>query len=73
MFPAGFEPAIPASDRPQAFALDRSATGMWIKQAFQKQIVLLLGWFFFVSLCPSQTALFLCRVALSVFTDTRVI
>ena len=26
MPPAGFEPAIPASDRPQTFALDRSAT-----------------------------------------------
>jgi hypothetical protein len=27
MPPAGFEPAIPASDRPQALILDRSATG----------------------------------------------
>ena len=25
--PAGFEPAIPASEGPQAYALDRSATG----------------------------------------------
>jgi hypothetical protein len=25
---AGFEPAIPASDRPQTFALDRSVTGI---------------------------------------------
>ena len=25
---AGFEPATPASDRPQTFALDRSATGI---------------------------------------------
>ena len=28
MPPAGFEPAIPACDRPQALALDRSATGI---------------------------------------------
>jgi hypothetical protein len=26
MSPGGFEPAIPASDRPQTLALDRSAT-----------------------------------------------
>ena len=25
---AGFEPAVPASERPQTLALDRSATGM---------------------------------------------
>jgi hypothetical protein len=28
MPPAGFEPAIPASQRPQTYALDRAATGM---------------------------------------------
>ena len=28
MPPAGFEPATPASDRPQALALDLSATGI---------------------------------------------
>ena len=28
MTPAGFEPTIPASDRPQTHALDRAATGM---------------------------------------------
>ena len=28
MPPAGFEPAIPASDRPQTFVLNRSATGI---------------------------------------------
>ena len=28
MLPAGFEPAIPASDRPQTLALNRSATGI---------------------------------------------
>ena len=28
MPPAGFEPAVPASDRPQTLALDRSATGI---------------------------------------------
>ena len=27
MFPAGFEPAVPASERPQTHALDRAATG----------------------------------------------
>jgi hypothetical protein len=28
MSPAGFEPAIPASERPQTHVLDRAATGM---------------------------------------------
>ena len=28
MPPAGFEPLIPAGDRPQILALDRSATGI---------------------------------------------
>jgi hypothetical protein len=28
MPPAGFKPAIPAGDRPQTLALDRSATGI---------------------------------------------
>ena len=28
MPPAGFEPAIPAGERPQTLALDRSATGI---------------------------------------------
>jgi hypothetical protein len=28
MPPVGFEPAIPASDRPQTYALDRAATGI---------------------------------------------
>ena len=28
MAPAGFEPAIPAGDRPQTLAVDRSATGI---------------------------------------------
>ena len=28
MPPAGFEPAMPAGDRPQTHALDRSATGI---------------------------------------------
>ena len=34
---AGFEPAIPASDRPQTLTLDRSATG--IGQWFNPQTV----------------------------------
>ena len=28
MTPAGFEPAIPASERPQTYAIDRAATGV---------------------------------------------
>jgi hypothetical protein len=28
MLPQGFEPAIPASERPQTHALDRTATGI---------------------------------------------
>ena len=28
MSPVGFEPAIPASERPQTHALDRTATGI---------------------------------------------
>jgi hypothetical protein len=28
MLPAGFEPTIPASERPQTHALDRAATGI---------------------------------------------
>jgi hypothetical protein len=31
MFPVGFEPAISTSERPQAQALDRAATGIDIK------------------------------------------
>ena len=27
MLPVGFEPTIPASERPQTYALDRAATG----------------------------------------------
>ena len=30
MPPVGFEPAIPASERPQTYALDRAATGTGI-------------------------------------------
>ena len=29
--PVGFEPAIPASERPQTHALDRAATGDWLE------------------------------------------
>ena len=31
MPPAGFEPATPAGERPQTYALDRSATGIGIE------------------------------------------
>jgi hypothetical protein len=30
MPPAGFEPAIPAGERPQTYALDRAATGIGV-------------------------------------------
>jgi hypothetical protein len=30
MVPAGFEPTIPASERPQNHALDRAANGIWV-------------------------------------------
>ena len=37
MLPAGFEPAIPTSERPQALALDRSATEIGVRTyALQK-------------------------------------
>ena len=36
MTPEGFEPAIPASERPQFYALDRAATGIG------KSLILLL-------------------------------
>ena len=28
MLPAGFEPAVPANERPQTLAVDRAATGI---------------------------------------------
>jgi len=31
MSPAGFEPAIPASERPKTHALDRAATGIGVR------------------------------------------
>ena len=34
MNPAGFEPAIPASDRPQTLALDRSVTFFVVRAFF---------------------------------------
>ena len=37
MPPAGFEPAIPASERPQTHALDHAATGIGIKQNYWDQ------------------------------------
>ena len=32
MTPAGFEPKIPANERPQTHALDRAATGIGMKE-----------------------------------------
>ena len=36
MPPAGFKPSIPASDRPQTFFLDRSATGIGKMVVYKK-------------------------------------
>ena len=38
MSPAGFEPAIPASERPQTYALDRAATGTGLRITLQSTI-----------------------------------
>ena len=37
MTPAGFEPTSPASEWPQTFALDRSATGIGINSDTKKK------------------------------------
>jgi hypothetical protein len=37
MLPAGFEPAAPASDRPQTHALERAATGIGFSLIFLAQ------------------------------------
>jgi hypothetical protein len=42
MLPAGFEPTIPASERPQTHALDRAATGIDWKNAILPQITNIL-------------------------------
>ena len=39
MPPAGFEPAIPASERPQTQALDHAATGIGHQSFLLKQIL----------------------------------
>ena len=44
LYPAGFEPAIPAIDRPQTLALDRSATGIG------RRVCLVAGNILFVTL-----------------------
>ena len=36
MLPAGFEPTIPASERPQTHALDRTATGIGTESCWYK-------------------------------------
>ena len=38
MLPVGFEPAIPASERPQTHALDRAATGKGVHMTLLTQI-----------------------------------
>jgi hypothetical protein len=42
MPPAGFEPAIPTSERPQTHALDRAATGTGTPTDYRPQILLKL-------------------------------
>jgi len=37
MFPVGFEPTIPASERPQTHALDRAATGIGLLKCYTGQ------------------------------------
>ena len=46
MLPAGFEPAIPGSDRLQIHALDRAATGSGFFNSVQK-----ISWKFYCSSC----------------------
>jgi hypothetical protein len=35
---AGFEPEIPASERPQTHALDRAATGIGLEQSYDQKL-----------------------------------
>jgi hypothetical protein len=37
--PAGFEPTIPVSERPQTHALDRTATGIGLKEGYLVKII----------------------------------
>ena len=45
MSPVGFEPAIPASGRPQTDALDRAATGTGLKTTYNAVILRSTGLF----------------------------
>ena len=38
MLPAGFEPAFPASQRPQTHALDRAATGIGMEEPYTDKL-----------------------------------
>jgi hypothetical protein len=42
MPPAGFEPAIPASERPRTYALQRAATGISLSRIYQKKTLPLM-------------------------------
>jgi hypothetical protein len=53
MPPEGFEPAIPASERPQIHALDRAATG--IGNSLNVHIIIIL-----LTLCTQHSALWIC-------------
>jgi hypothetical protein len=44
MLPARFEPAVPASERPQTHALDRAVTGISINAEQQHKDVWSVGW-----------------------------
>jgi len=41
--PAGFEPTIPGSERPQTHALDRAATGIGVHLSYLEEIAVLTG------------------------------
>jgi hypothetical protein len=65
MPPLGFEPAIPASERPQNHALDRAVTGIWLLIQ-SNNVLLLIGLIFSAFLGPeNHLQIFECPVALS--------
>jgi hypothetical protein len=66
MPPVGFEPAIPASERPQTHALDRAATGIgndlfnYANYSYYKfVVVLLLSLFHYSSFVVSDVMYFI--------------
>jgi len=63
MPPAGFEPTIPGSERPQTHALDRAATGICRFNLYLTEIILYLGY--------ENNRVMLCR-AIAVYCKNRV-